>query len=84
MKGVQAEIDGRQRAEEALKRIEAKQRAMVANIADVITIIDSDGINRYSSPNIEKWFGWKPEDLVGTDGWLTVHPDDLERIQKEF
>jgi PAS domain S-box-containing protein len=38
----------------------------------------------YKSPNIEQYFGWKPEDLIGTDGWLTVHPDDVERIQTEF
>ena len=26
----------------------------------------------------------KPQDLIGTNGWLTVHSDDLVRIQKEF
>ena len=57
---------------------------MIANISDVIAIMGSDGIIRYKSPNIEKWFGWQPEDLIGTDGWATVHPDDLERIQNEF
>ncbi|MEI7501615.1 MAG: PAS domain S-box protein, partial [Bacteroidota bacterium] len=63
---------------------EARHGAMISNISDVIGIIGTDGIMKYKSPNIEKWFGWQPHDLVGTDGWLTVHPDDLERIQKEF
>lgn len=63
---------------------ELKQKTMIANISDVIGIIGVNGFMKYKSPNIEKWFGWKPEDLVGTDGWLTVHPDDLERIQKVF
>ena len=63
---------------------EHKQKSMIANISDVIGIIGVDGIIKYKSPNIEKWFGWKPEDLIGTDGWQTVHPDDLERIQNVF
>jgi len=57
---------------------------MIENISDVIVIMDADGITKYQSPNIEKWFGWKPEDLVGTSGWDKMHPEDIERIQKEF
>ena len=57
---------------------------MVSNISEVIGIIDQSGIMKYKSPNIEKYFGWLPEDLVGTDGWKTVHPDDLERVQRIF
>ncbi len=50
---------------------------LVANIGDVIVIIDQDGINRYKSPNIEKLFGWRPEEVVGTGALDNVHPDDL-------
>ena len=63
---------------------EEKHKRMIANISDVIAIMDKGGTIRYKSPNIEKWFGWQPEDLIGADGWETVHPEDLERIQKEF
>jgi PAS domain S-box-containing protein len=71
-------------AESALRQLEAKHSSMISNISDVIGIIDVDGFMKYKSPNIEKWFGWKPDDLIGTDGWLTVHPDDIVRIKKEF
>jgi len=77
-------IQDRKTAEEALKTSETRQRKMIANISDVIGIIGTNGLMKYKSPNIEKYFGWQPQDLVGTDGWLTVHPDDLERIQNEF
>jgi len=78
------DITEHKQAEQMLLRSEAKHSAMILNISDVIGIIGADGLMKYKSPNIEKWFGWQPQDLVGTDGWLTVHPDDLERIQKEF
>jgi PAS domain S-box-containing protein len=79
-----SEIIERSEIQQELRDSEEKQKVMIANISDVIGIMSSDGIIKYKSPNIEKWFGWQPEDLVGTDGWNTVHPGDLERIQKEF
>jgi PAS domain S-box-containing protein len=63
---------------------EAKEKAMISNISDVIGIIGVDGIMKYKSPNIEKLFGWKPEDFVGKEGWITIHPDDLERVQQKI
>ena len=74
----------RKKAEEELQKLEAKHSSMISNISEVIGIIGADGFMKYKSPNIEKWFGWQPQDLIGTDGFLTVHPDDLQRIQKEF
>jgi PAS domain S-box-containing protein len=78
------DITERKKTETAIRESEAKHREMIANISDVIAIMSGDGIIQYKSPNIEKWFGWKPEDLVGTDGWDTLHPDDLDRIQLAF
>ncbi len=78
------DITERRQMEEAVRASEAKHTSMIANISDVIGIMGIDGIMKYKSPNIEKLFGWQARDLVGTNGWETVHPDDLERIQKEF
>lgn len=55
---------------------ERRQNALIANIADVIVVIDRNGINRYKSPNIRKWFGWEPGDVVGRPALDNVHPDD--------
>jgi len=82
IEGSVIEITDRKQAEVALKKSEAFQRKMVANIGDVIVIIDREGVNRYKSPNIEKMFGWKPEDLVGTKVWDIVHPEDLAASRK--
>lgn len=71
-------------ANQKIKISDIYQKTMISNISDVICIVDANGIIQYKSPSVERWFGWRPEDLIGTDGWLAVHPDDLDRIQKSF
>lgn len=64
--------------------VEAKYKNMIANIGDVIGIIGNDGIIKYVSPNVEKFFGWKPEELIGSDGLSTVHREELECMRNGF
>jgi PAS domain S-box-containing protein len=71
-------ITERRRSEDLIREQEAFKSKMVENIGDVIVIIDSEGLNAYKSPNIERIFGWKPEEVVGKSTWDNVHPDDLE------
>ena len=67
-----------------LAESDVKHKTMISNISDVTAIVDCYGINRYKSPNIKKWFGWSPEDVVGVSTWENVHPDHLERMQQFF
>jgi len=78
MHGAIQDITERKQAEEALLRSEALQGKMISNIGDVIVIIDEKRINRYKSENVEKYFGWKPEEVVGENALANVHPDDLD------
>jgi PAS domain S-box-containing protein len=80
--GFLTDVSERVRAEQALRNAEALHRKMVAHIGDVIVIIDREGINRYKSPNIEKWFGWKPEEVIGADTLENIHPEDRHAAQQ--
>jgi len=71
-------------SEKQLNNTNAKQEALIKNISDVIGIIGVDGLMKFKSPNIEKWFGWKPEELIGKETWANVHADDLEQVQATF
>jgi PAS domain S-box-containing protein len=55
---------------------------MIANISDVISIVDAEGLIKYKSPNVERLFGWSPEEQIGLSGFITTHPDDIEYVQK--
>ncbi|MEI6888190.1 MAG: PAS domain S-box protein, partial [Bacteroidota bacterium] len=84
MLGISRDITERKDAEREMLENNARFSSMIANISDVIGIMGADGIMTYKSPNIEKWFGWLPQDRVGTSGFSTVHPDDLDRVGKVF
>ncbi len=81
---IQKKSRERDLAQQELETNEAKQKAMLENISDVIAIIDKDGIIRYKSNNIEKWFGWKPKELIGRSTWELLHPDSLEYANNIF
>ncbi|MEI7828604.1 MAG: PAS domain S-box protein [Prolixibacteraceae bacterium] len=79
---MQKEITREKEIEEELKKREIRYSKLVSNINDVIVIIDKEGNNSYKSPNSEKLFGWKPEELVGKSAIGNIHPDDLEDALK--
>jgi PAS domain S-box-containing protein len=78
------DITERKKIEKALLDSQARYSSMISNISDVIGIMGTDGIMKYKSPNIEKFFGWLPEELVGMSVFSMIHPDDMEYAQKVF
>lgn len=81
---VNQDITAHKAAEDTLRRNESLQKSILTNISDVITILDSNGIIKLKSPNIEKFFGWKPDDLLGRSTWEIIHNGDIERIKLIF
>jgi PAS domain S-box-containing protein len=61
-----------------------KHETMISNIADVISIVDQQGIIRYKSSNVKDHFGWDAQELIGKPAWDSIHADDKENIQLEF
>ena len=72
------------RAEEELQRSEERLRALVQNSSDVIAITDANGTVTYESGAVERVLGYEPDDLVGTNGFASVHPDDIPMAQSMF
>ena len=55
-------------------------RSLTEHSAEMVTVNDPDGTVQYVSPSVETMLGWRPEDIVGTNGTALVHPADAERL----
>ncbi|SMC76167.1 PAS domain S-box protein [Papillibacter cinnamivorans] len=78
------DISEQARTEEALEASEAKHRTMVANISDVILIVDRQFKATYCSPNLGTRCGWNAEDIVGKDIRVFLHPDEEKNLEGIF
>ena len=67
-----------------LRRGEERLRALVSHVLDVILVVAPDGSLTYLSPSVERILGHAPEDLLGTNGFDLVYPEDLEAAQDFF
>ncbi len=74
----------RNKAEDMLGASEQRLKAMIANISDVILILDENAVVKYSSPNMEERYGWTKSDFDGVPSWEVIHPDFRDRIKEEF
>jgi diguanylate cyclase (GGDEF)-like protein/PAS domain S-box-containing protein len=74
--GISRDITESECAKEALNHSEARHKALIANISDVIVVADPQGVIAYVSPSCIHSFGWKSSDLIGTNFLGIIHPKD--------
>lgn len=48
--------------------------------ADMVAIVDLNGIYQFVSSNVERIFGYKPEELIGRSGFELIHPEDASQV----
>lgn len=49
-----------------------------------VAVLDGDGIYRHLNATTADTLGFRPDELVGTDAFALVHPDDAEQLRAEF
>ena len=52
--------------------------------ADVLVLVDKDGLLAYANPAAAATFGVSIEDAIGTSAISFLHPDDVERVTRRF
>lgn len=78
------DISDRKFAEMKLLKSEETYRNLVESINDIVFDVALDGTIKYLSPSIEKLFDYKPEDLIGQNFFIFVHPDDRPFLRDVF
>ncbi len=58
--------------------------SLIRNSTDIITILKQDGTILYQSPSIQRLLGYTENELVGTNAFQLVHPDDLPAVIDAF
>jgi diguanylate cyclase (GGDEF)-like protein/PAS domain S-box-containing protein len=74
------DVTERVHAEEALEAQDARFASLVERATDVTTVVEErDGEPRISwaSPSIERVLGYLPDEIIGKDPLMLVHPDDI-------
>jgi diguanylate cyclase (GGDEF)-like protein/PAS domain S-box-containing protein len=82
--GLEKQTQKTRKSKELLFISEAKHKAMIASISDVIFIVDESGKVKYSSPNMIERYGWSEKDFQHSTFWDKVYSEDREKIKEEF
>lgn len=72
------------RAEQSVEETRRRFQRLVEETTDVILIVGADGTISYATPSAERILGRTPDELVGTDGFEPIHPDDQVFVMEEF
>jgi PAS domain S-box-containing protein/putative nucleotidyltransferase with HDIG domain len=88
VQGLKLELIERKRAEDSLRETEARHRTLVEQIPAIVYTDSAEqiGHTHYISPQIKKILGYDPEQWsVNNELWSqAIHPEDRERILKEY
>lgn len=74
----------RMRAQDDLRDSEARFRALIENLNDMILILNLDGTIRYASPSATRIMGYIPDKLIGRNVFELIKPEDLTRLREEW
>ena len=79
------DVTARLEAEAALAEKDVRFESLVHHATDVTTVVEEHaGRSRISwtSPSIEGVLGYTPEELIGADPLILIHPDDIPRMHE--
>lgn len=66
---------------QALERAEARSRALLQHVSELIVITDRDGRIVDAEVGSPGAFGYTSEDVIERLGWDLIHPADIPRVQ---
>ncbi len=82
--GMAHDITERREVEDALREREERFRSLVQHATDIVTVFDAERIVTYESPSVEVCLGYEPGEMIGTNAFQYVHPDDVQQVMSSF
>lgn len=70
--------------EELLTEIRSKASVITENSKDMICELDPEGNYVYVNPAYTETLGYTSQELIGTNAFAKVHPDDLEALIRDY
>lgn len=81
---VNRDITEKIKAEESIKISEAFYRSLIGNSLNGIALTDTEGNVSFVAPSVQNILGYEPEELIGTNIFTLVHPDDVPLAKQAF
>ncbi|HRS96892.1 MAG TPA: PAS domain S-box protein, partial [Smithella sp.] len=78
------DITDRKIRDEVIAKSERFFKQITENSSDVILITDERGTIKYCSPSIERFTGYKPEEMLGKIASAYIHPEDRPRAVSDY
>jgi PAS domain S-box-containing protein len=78
------EVAGQQKAKQALEENANHFRALIESTSDWIWEVDAEGTYLYSSPTVQDFLGFTPEEMVGKKFLDFLAPEDCARVRSAF
>ena len=79
--GIQNDVSKLVNTQQKLHEEKERYRLITENSTDMISLHDPDGTYLYVSPSCKKLVGYSANELIGTNAFETMHPDDRARIK---
>jgi diguanylate cyclase (GGDEF)-like protein/PAS domain S-box-containing protein len=83
-KGITRDVTQRKLMEDALHKSEEYFKEITENSSDIIIISDKNGNIKYCSRSVERYAGYKPEELIGKSAFNFIYADDLPRAVADY
>jgi PAS domain S-box-containing protein len=82
--GIVNDVTERRNMEEKLRDEEQLFRTLTEQSSDLIILINREFKVAYINPSVEIYLGLRHEDIIGSEIYNYVHPDDFELVADEF
>ena len=78
------DVTERRRAEEAVREGARRFRALIEHAYDTVFLVGRNGALLYATPSVERVLGYASRELVGSNVFDLVHPDEREDVMRRI